>query len=240
MGKFNHTHTFIPSDKTGYEICTGCSSYHSICAMDRVALYENDYWDEKNGHSFFGDQIANLTQDFEEGFSKVGKIMSFIEKQGPVLEIGCAPGVLLNRLRRKGYSVWGVEPDKKLIPEIISVSGCKEDQILHGYFPEVKLPNVKFDYIVAMDILEHIENTDEFIDAVYANLSNLGKLIIMLPLIKDGQTRERDFVPHEHIWIWQFEYIKDYLVSKFNGLAYDKWREGHHIFLCHKHIRQTI
>ena len=231
----DHTHLFSLSDKTGYEVCTECGTYHSTMLANPKDLYENDYWDEKHGHSYFGDQIGNLTLDFKDGQSKANKILSYIQKIGTLLEIGCAPGVVLNRARRKGHQVWGIEPDKKYIPDIILISGCEEERIINGYFPDVKLPNIKFDHIIAMDVVEHIEDYRRFVQAIYDNLAPNGKFIMMSPIIFKGKYRLRDMsIPLEHAWIFQFEYLRDYFIDMFRGVAFDQWTEGHEIFILNK------
>lgn len=234
--KSDHKHVFVPSEKhKDYEVCVVCDSYHSTALMDRVELYENEYWDEKNGHSFFGDQIGNLTLEEINGVAKVEKILSYVKKSGVLLEIGCAPGVILNRTRRRGHSVYGIEPDVKLIPEILKVAQCEPERIIHGYFPEVKLPVEKFDHIIAMDLIEHLENYREVIKACYDLLNHDGKLIIMLPLIKNGAYRERDFAPHEHAYIFTYEYMADFLCSIFEEVLSDTWQPGgHEIFVAKK------
>lgn len=236
--KVDHKHVFVPSKShKDYEVCVICDSYHSTAAMDKVELYENDYWDEKNGHSYFGDQINNLTLEEINGFSKVGKILSYIEKPGTLLEIGCAPGVILNRTRRKGHSVYGIEPDIKLIPEIIKVAGCEPDRIIHGYFPEVKLPVDKFDYIIAMDVVEHVESYREFIKTCYDLLNYNGKFIMMSPMIREGFYRDRDFCAHEHIWMFQEKYILDFVCTVFEEVLVDLWQLGGHEIIVGKKVK---
>lgn len=234
--KVDHKHVFVPSEKhKDYEVCVVCDTYHSTALMDRVELYENDYWDEKNGHSFWGDQINNLTLDEINGLSKVGKVLSYVIKPGVLLEIGCAPGIVLNRTRRNGHSVYGIEPDEKLIPEILKVAQCQPERIIHGYFPDVKLPVNKFDHIIAMDVVEHIEDYRTFIKTCYDLLNHDGKFIMMSPIIRNGYYRPRDFSPHEHSWMFQLDYLCDFMCSVFEEVLVDTWQPGgHEMMICKK------
>lgn len=231
----DHEHKFIPSHKhKDYEVCFLCDSYHSTALMDRKELYENEYWTEKNGHSFFGDQINNLTLELINGFSKVDKIFSYIKEKGTLLDIGCAPGVILNRARRKGHDAYGIEPDATLIPEILKVTGSESSKVIHGYFPEVNLPVNKFSHIVAMDIIEHIEDYRTFIKTCYELLNYGGKFIVMMPLVGNGDHRERDFCAHEHCWMFSFKYMCDFMCSIFQEVLVDMWQPGHNMFICKK------
>lgn len=229
-----HEHSFKISDKPGYEVCTECGTFHSIALMKREDLYENEYWDEKNGHSYWGDQINNLTLEEIRGMSKVDKVLSYVKKPGTFLEIGCAPGVILNRARRKGHSVYGIEPDAKLIPEIIKVAGCEPERIIHGYFPEVKLPVKKFDHIIAVDIVEHIEDYETFIWCCKELLNHDGKFIMMSPMIRNGISRSRDYCSHEHAWVFSFDYMANFLCSMFREVLGDTWQPGGHEMLIAK------
>ena len=234
-----HEHTFIPSDKfKDYEVCTECGTYHSTALMDRKELYENEYWSEEHGHSFWGDQINNLTLEEINGFSKVDKVLSYVKKPGIALEIGCAPGVVMNRLRRKGHTIYGVEPDATLIPEIVKVAQCEPEKIIHGYFPEVKLPAKKFDHILAIDIVEHIEDYETFIWCCKELLNHDGKFIMMSPMIRNGIFRERDLCAHEHAWIWDHKYFADFLCTIFQEVIADTWQPGgHEMFICKRIIK---
>ncbi len=230
-----HEHKFNVSDKKGYVVCE-CGTYHSLELLPPKELYENNYWNGKT-RSLIKDQVHNLLEIDSCGISKVGKMVSFVQGvNNDVLEIGVAPGVLLKKLSESGNKVIGIEPDENNIPEIKKV--CGQDKIVvNGYFPECSkwLPIHKFDYIIAMDIVEHINDYDSFIMTANKYLKHNGKFIFMSPIIyEDGLYREKDFIPIEHAWIFSKKYLQEYLSSIFSEVKFDRWQVGHEVVVCTK------
>lgn len=238
----DHKHTFVSSNLyKDYEICYECGSYHSTAQVDPVTLYCGDYWSNENGRSTLEEQIYNITEELTCGISKVDKIINFVPYgTDSVLEIGCAPGVLLKNLNKCGYKTYGIEPNKKYIPFI--ENQCVEAVIWDGFFPN-NVPfwnhsfnkNIQFDCIIGMDILEHIDDYDVFINGVKNRLSDRGTAIFMVPIIcEDGLYRERDMKADEHCWIFTKKFIEPYLKSIFSEVLFDRWVVGHDIIICKK------
>lgn len=230
-----HSHDFIPSDKPGYEMCTGCGSYHSIAQINPQELYEKDYWSHEAGHSKPKEQIWNLTETETCGISKVEKILEYVPQCNTVLEIGCYPGVLLNLLMRLRYEAYGIEPNPGYIQFI--KDNCAGATLIEGYFPQVFKSDRQdvFDCIIGMDIFEHIDDYDTFTRAAHRLLKPSGTAIFMSPIIfDDGIVRERDFLPSEHCWIHTIQFLEPYLKSIFSGVKFDRWQEGHEMFIVKK------
>jgi 2-polyprenyl-3-methyl-5-hydroxy-6-metoxy-1,4-benzoquinol methylase len=229
----SHQHNFILSDKEGYEICTECKSYHSIAQKPPSEIYENNYWNQPD-RSTFEDQRHNLTESETCGISKVDKIMQYIPER-TVLEIGAAPGELLKRLGESGYTAYGIEPDAQYIQPILNVAPLS--RVIQGYFPDVfDGINMQFDYIVAMDVFEHVDEYRRFLSEIKRLLKVGGSAIIMSPIIfEDGLYRECDFkVPEQHAWIFTKEYLQEYLGAMFSSVVFDRWQNGHELFIVTK------
>lgn len=231
-----HHHVFKPSDKDGYEICEECGSYHSIAPGNPNEIYvEKDYWSHETGHSTFDEQVGNLTETETCGISKVNKIIGNLPQRKPVLEIACAPGVILKALYENGYAVVGIEPNKKYFGDIWNQ--CPQAVLMEGYFPECtkQFPNESFDYIIASDVFEHIDNYVAFIEEVERLLASGGKAIIMSPIIlEDGQYRQRDFLPYEHCWIHTQQSLEELLYEYFIHVEFSRWIVGHEVLICSK------
>jgi 2-polyprenyl-3-methyl-5-hydroxy-6-metoxy-1,4-benzoquinol methylase len=229
-----HEHIFKPSDKDGYEVCD-CGTYHSIAAKEPKEIYEADYWEHENGRSTFEEQRFNVTEKDSCGISKVDKILQYIPERS-VLEIGAAPGELLKALNERGYVTYGIEPDPQYIEPILRVSPFS--RIIQGYFPDVfkGIEGISFDYIIAMDVVEHSVDYDVFIKEVYRLLKPHGTFIFMSPIITSeyGDVRAKDYKKDEHIWILSEQYLKEYLCSMFSIVGFDFWQDGHNVIVCKK------
>lgn len=230
-----HVHKFKPSEKPNYEVCE-CGTYHSTAPGNVKEIYEGNYWDGKE-RSTFQDQRYNVTESESCGISKKDKVLQYIPPNvKTVLEIGCSPGELLKSLTELGYVTYGIEPDNKLIHKNLEVAPYAK--IVNGYFPDVfsGTPGNQFDYIVAMDIVEHSIDYDAFIKETHRQLKDGGKAIFMLPIITEefGDIREKDYKPDEHIWIFSQEFIWDYLKEIFREVKFDFWQQGHNMVICTK------
>lgn len=230
-----HQHIFTPSDKKDYEVCQECGSYHSIAQESPESIYGGDYWNPENGRSTLEEQIGNLIETETCGISKVDKILQFVPECKTVLEIACAPGVLLNKLSELGYEAWGVEPNEGYIGFI--TDQAKKANVVLGYFPQCFKNSVSeiFDCIIGMDIFEHIDDYDTFIKSVRRLLTPGGTAIFMSPIIlEDGLYRERDFKPDEHCWIFTKKFLDPYLKGLFSSVLWDRWQDGHELFIVTK------
>lgn len=233
-----HVHEFIPSDRKDYEICKDCGTYHSLALLPPDDIYVNtNYWGDGSGRSTLDQQVSNVTCIDECGISKVDRVLQFVPKRGKnVLEIGCAPGALLEKLLDLNFNVFGIEPDPKNIEFICNQA--KGASVICGYFPEVTKESSSdiFDCIIAMDVFEHIEDYDLFIKEVHRLLIKGGKAIIMSPIIlnKDGFVRDIDFKADEHAWIFTERYLSQYLKDIFSDVEFSRWIVAHEIIICTK------
>lgn len=226
-----HRHEFVESRFPGYEQCIGCGTYHSTQLLPPDELYKNNYWNGET-RSFLKDQIWNLTTE-EFGISKVAKVLSYVNQGGTFVEIGCAPGVMLEKALWLFDEVYGIEPDRANFPFIQEFAG-NGVEIIEGYFPLCKMP-ARVDTMVAMDIVEHIEDYENFIGMASAFLVKGGKFIFMSPILyEDKLFRIRDFLPKEHAWIFTKKYLQEYLSDKFSSVVFDRWVVGHEIVICTK------
>lgn len=231
----NHLHEYKPSEKRGYEVCE-CGTYHSTMLEDPASIYENDYWSHEKGRSNLVEQRWNMTERESCGISKVEKVMDYIPEKGSILEVGCAPAVLLKLLALTGREVYGIEPDINVINKMKEF--CNEAVYIEGYFPQVfqKGKSNIFDCIVALDVLEHSIDYVEFIEATHRLLKPNGTAIFMSPIIcEDGLYRECDFeVPEQHAWIFSKSYLESYLSELFSKVQFDIWQLGHNMIILNK------
>ncbi len=233
-----HTHKFVKSKFNGYEKCVSCGSYHSIAQEKPETIYEEkEYWGDGTGRSTLDQQVSNLTCIDECGISKVDRIMQFVPRGERVLEIACAPGVLLKRLIEYGYSdAIGIEPSEKYFDFI----GGKAPgaTLIKGYFPQVLYPadDNLFHCIVGMDVMEHVDDYDDFFRTTHRLLLPGGVAVFMSPIIlNDGLFRKIDLEhPDEHCWIHTQKFLEPYLKEIFREVKFSRWICGHEVVILAK------
>lgn len=236
-----HIHLFEKSEFNGYEKCIGCGAYHSIAQVLPKIIYEdNDYWDTgdgKTGRSTLSQQCENFVCIDDCGISKADRILQFVPEGHDILEIGAAPGVLLNEFSHKGYkTIYGIEPSAKYRDFILQQA--PKSKIIEGYFPEVtKIFDANhFDCVVGSDVMEHCEDYDSFFVEVYRLLKNGGTMVIMSPIIlTDGLFRKIDFDhPDQHCWIHTQKFLEPYLKELFAHIEFRRWICGHELIIGRK------
>lgn len=234
-----HIHQFIPSEKhKGYETCTECGTLHSISPDDPKILYqENIYWTYDENRSKPEEQVLNLQCIDDCGISKVDRILQFVPQGKKALEIGCFPGVLMNKLCGAGYDeVYGIEPASRWVEFILTQAPISK--VIQGFFPEVFSDEAKdeFDCIIGMDVLEHALNYESFINATHRLLVNGGTAIFMSPiLLEDGLYRQRDYDhPNEHVWMFSELFLQSYLKDIFSEVKFSRWIVGHELVIVKK------
>jgi 2-polyprenyl-3-methyl-5-hydroxy-6-metoxy-1,4-benzoquinol methylase len=103
------------------------------------------------------------------------------KKNIKILDIGCGNGKYLNILKEFGFNnLFGIDISKQKI-EIAKKSMPTVKCIDAVKF--LKKSNQKYDVILIIDVLEHIDldETFQLIDLVYKSLNNYGKVIIQVP-----------------------------------------------------------
>ena len=231
-------HSFHPSDKQGYDLCSVCGTYFSHSHGEPLELYGNDYWSHDTGHSTIQEQVHNVTQPFGNASGgKNDKVMQFVPPRGSaVLEIACAPGDLLRRLGELFDAVYGVEVDPRYEGELRDVCGPKP-ALLFGLFPAVTqhLPEAILDCLIGLDVFEHVPDGQAFISECLRLLKPGGTLILISPFTySDKVFDENMFHPAEHVWIYSETWLEESFSEHFNDLCFDRWLPGHEVFVCKK------
>ena len=230
-------HIFKISEHVDYEQCEICGSFHSL-ASD-INIYSDGYWTSEKGHSTLEEQIYNVNEIQINGFTKNDLVLKYcserrITSNSSVLEIACAPGILLKRLNNYFHAVDGIEVDPANKEQISEIAGT-DTHVVIGNFPEISQGwKVKYDAIIALDVFEHVEDGPAFINECCRLIKSGGMLILMLPIdFENCHAPEKMFAPVEHNWIYSEKAIRG-LLSGFDKIVFDKWTEGHDLIVSYK------
>lgn len=225
-------HVYVPSDATDYEVCVRCGTYHSTVAPPAHKVYTADYWSAARNHPTILEQVHNVDRHEEGGASKNAFLLDHIYTSGrrAALEIGCAPGVLLKRLREEaGFAtVMGVEYDAAFYWDMRPLAG--DAHFVFGEFPRVtaSMPAGAFDLIVAADVFEHSHEPEAFLAACAWLLPEGGQLLLMLPVMCDALRGSRFFHPEQHVYMHSRENLTALLQDAgFGVIQFDRWCLGH-------------
>lgn len=139
----------------------GGSALHSLYrAMD-----DGEYLAEETGRRRTAERLLDL----------IGQHVS----RGRLLDVGCGHGVLLAAARARGYEVLGIELAAGAVRHAREALGLPVlDVPLEEFRPQ---PGEEFDVIVLADVLEHVEDPVDAIDACCELLAEGGVLCVVTP-----------------------------------------------------------
>jgi 2-polyprenyl-3-methyl-5-hydroxy-6-metoxy-1,4-benzoquinol methylase len=208
-------------NKNKYELLEN-GTYKSTAWGIPAEIYNDNYWDGEK-HSTIEGQVPNVT-----GKNELVKAQITDIEPKAILEIACAPGVLMGDLSAK-YKTVGIEIDEKYANDIQRLAPRTE--LMFGFFPEVtkKLKAKSFSNIVALDVIEHVEDGDGFLKECNRLLVKDGVLVIQAPImLEDGLMDEKAFHYIEHIWIYSLAHITELLnANGFKVINVDRWKIMH-------------
>jgi len=100
-----------------------------------------------------------------------------------VLDIGCGTGFITNAAAKRGYSVVGIDMEKKGI-EIAKKKANKKTKYYVGDFLNFKFKENNFDSIILTDVLEHVKDDRSLLRGVFRTLKKGGALILTVPALQ--------------------------------------------------------
>ena len=138
-----------------------------------------DEWWDVNGkfkplHMFNPIRIEYITENIRKHFKIKNDKFNFLEGINS-LEIGCGGGLISEAMARLGAEVTGVDASEKNIKvaNLHSKSSGLKINYIHGS-PEKLSTLKKFDVILNLEIVEHVDNVDLYISSCFKLLKNNG------------------------------------------------------------------
>ena len=136
-------------------------------------IYKNLYSDQKN--------LGNLADSV-----RIKKMLAIIDRLNlndkNILDIGCYNGTFLSLIKNRNNNFFGIEASEWGLNK----SRQKGIEVNQYFFDDTtRLPSADgyFDVVVAGEIIEHIYNTNFFLEEIQRILKPAGKLILSTPNI---------------------------------------------------------
>lgn len=114
---------------------------------------------------------------------------------GKLLDVGCGTGAFLNVMKKEGWEVLGLEPDKEareLARRLYRLTVFEASQL-------DQLPVGSFDAITLWHVLEHVHDLHAYVEQLKGLLKPSGKLFIAVPNYQslDAQIYRRDWAAYD-------------------------------------------
>ena len=149
--------------------------------IDKFSKMANEWWDPEGKfkplHKFNPTRIRYIKENIINNFKLKNKLrpLSGIN----ILDIGCGGGLLSEPMSRMGANVTGIDASDKNIK--IAKLHSKKNKLKINYLcssPEKLKIEKKFDVILNMEIVEHVEDVDFFLKSCSKLLKKNGLMFV--------------------------------------------------------------
>jgi len=105
-------------------------------------------------------------------------VLSVHLSAGSILDIGCGPGMFLERMRRRGWECSGIELNSEIAERARAKFGL---MVATGTLESAGVPNCAFDVVTLWDVLEHVRFPGRTMREIARVLRPGGWLIFRVP-----------------------------------------------------------
>ncbi len=172
--------------------------------IEKFSKIAEEWWNPKGKfkplHKFNPIRISYLKENIIETFKLANKKTPL--KNVKILDIGCGGGLLSEPMCRLGASVTGIDASKKNID--VAKLHSKKNNLKINYFcssPEKFKTKDKFDVILNMEIVEHVEDINFFLKSC-TNLLKKNGIMFVATLNKTLKSYIFAIVGAEYILRW--------------------------------------
>jgi 2-polyprenyl-6-hydroxyphenyl methylase/3-demethylubiquinone-9 3-methyltransferase len=169
--------------------------------VEKFSKIADEWWSEtgkfKPLHKFNPIRLQYIISTLKSHF-EVTKIEGL-----KVIDIGCGGGLLSVPLARLGANVTGIDASEKNI-KVAKLHAEKEGlniNYLHTSAEEVFATGEKFDCVLSMEIIEHVEDVESFMQAC-AGLVKEGGLIFVATLNRTPKSYLNAIIGAEYVLRW--------------------------------------
>ena len=149
--------------------------------IDKFSKIAEDWWNPEGKfkplHQFNPERIKYIRDNTVKHFKLTNKDKPF--KNLNILDIGCGGGLLSEPMSRLGGNVTGIDASEKNIAS--AKIHAKQNDLNISYFcnsPENFNSNKKFDVVLNMEIVEHVEDVNLFIKKSSELLKKNGLMFV--------------------------------------------------------------
>jgi len=174
------------------------------------------YYEEENPYDVRNLSGAGITRAYHKKF-----LNESVGKKGKILDLGCGTAEMIFKLKQNGWEVWGVDFDRNAIK--IAKRRFKLKNLFSDSFEDFfrKNQNLKFDTITFFEVLEHLQDPENFILNCRNILKPGGNVFISTPFRRRlfPNSNSWDFPPH-HFTRWDEKSLQ--MIFEKNGFSVEK------------------
>jgi len=153
-----------------------------FCFADQIPTQErfDIYYREMSKYEGNSREVQENRYDLERFNQMAFYIVPFLENyQTRVVEIGCATGLLLSLIKKKGYeNILGVDPSPSCSETAKKLYGIR---VLANTLSNLSIEKQSVDFLILAGVLEHIKELDISLKHLWDTLVPNGKFYIAVP-----------------------------------------------------------
>ena len=173
--------------------------------IDRFAQLAERWWDPDGPHGPLHRFVPVRMQVIRDALSPLAKgdrgrqVLAGLS----VLDIGCGGGLLSEPMTRLGAKVTGVDADAAGIAAAIAHAGEMGLEIDYraGAAEDLAAEGLRFDAVVASEVVEHVADKPAFVSAL-ASLLKPGGVLVLTTINRTAKSRAQAIVAAEYILRW--------------------------------------
>ena len=144
--------------------------------------FSSNWWD-KDGpmkllHSMNETRMLFIKERILHRYQKLGSLKSILDKK-KILDLGCGGGILSESLADLGGNVFAIDKSKKLINTAKNRAAKKNLDIQYecAEINNLSKKKLKFDVIISLEVVEHVDNLKFFLLETFKCLNKNGLII---------------------------------------------------------------
>ena len=173
--------------------------------IDRFAQLAERWWDPDGPHGPLHRFVPVRMQVIRDALAPLAKnprgrrVLAGLR----VLDIGCGGGLLSEPMTRLGATVTGVDADAAGIAAAIAHAGEMGLEIDYraGAAEDLAADGLRFDAVVASEVVEHVADKPAFVAALAALLKP-GGVLVLTTINRTARSRAQAIVAAEYILRW--------------------------------------
>ena len=149
--------------------------------IEKFSKIAEEWWDPRGKfkplHKFNPIRISYIKDNIINSFNLKNSKKPL--ENVKILDIGCGGGLLSEPMRRLGAEVFGIDASEKNIN--VAKLHARKNNLKINYFcssPEAFKSKIKFDVILNMEIVEHVEDVDFFLKECSGLLKKNGIMFV--------------------------------------------------------------
>jgi len=172
-------------------------------------IYNKEYFKNESGGSFGYSDYDRDKEPMREIFAAYIKRIENLTAGRNIFDVGAATGYFLNLAKIQGWRTAGIE----ISDYAAKVARTRGHEVLCGHLPEIKIED-KFDAVTMWDVLEHLDNPEEYLRAVNKILVSNNGWLIVNTVNRDSLwarllgSRWHLIVPPEHLFYYSRKSLK--------------------------------